>query len=92
MIRQAGDTVRKVEASVQDLLVAYKPRHDSEMRHLGVPLLSHDSGWGLAYDLSGKNLMAQWKLSQTQLGGTTIDYQAFVSESGQVSVTLQTRF
>lgn len=92
MLRSAGESVRKVESSVQDVLVAYKPRHDSEMRRVGVPLVSSESGLGLAYDLSGKNLMAQWKFSQSNLGSTTVNYRAFVSESGQVSFTISSNF
>ena len=93
MIRNATTTVRQVETSVQDLLVTYKPRHDSEMRRVGVPLISSsDTGLGLAYDLSGKNLMAQWNFNQSNLGSTTVNYRAFLSESGQVSFTVSSRF
>lgn len=93
MIRNAGTSVRKVESSVQDVFVAYKPRHDSEMRRVGVPLVSSaDTGLGLAYDLSGKNLMAQWKFSQSNLGGGSVNYRAFVSETGQVSFTVSSNF
>ena len=66
MLRSAGESVRKVESSVQDVLVAYKPRHDSEMRRVGVPLVSSESGLGLAYDLSGvpaanrESVVAAW--------------------------------
>ena len=93
MIRNATTTVRQVESSVQDVLVVYKPRHDRETRRLGVPLISSGAtGLGLAYDLSGKNLMAQWNFSQTQLGNTSVNYRAFLSESGQVSFTVSSRF
>ena len=93
LIRNATTTVRQVETSVQDVLVTYQPRHDSEMRRVGVPLLaSSATGLGLAYDLAGKNLMAQWNFSPSNLGNTSVRYRAFLSESGQVSFTVSSRF
>jgi hypothetical protein len=93
MLVRADSTLKSVESSVKGYLVAFKPRMDSEARRVGVPLASFaDNTLNLAYDLGNKNVMAQWTFAQSKVLGNEVRYQAFVNESGNASLVLNSRF
>jgi hypothetical protein len=93
MLVRADSTLKSVETSVKGYLVAFKPRMDSEARRVGVPLASFaDNTVHLAYDVGNKNVMAQWTFAQSKVMGGEVRYQAFVNESGNASLVLNSRF
>ena len=66
---------------------------DGDSARLGIPLASFAEGQlNVAYDLSGRNVMAQWNFAQTSAFGTKINYRAYVGESGMVSLGVSSRF
>lgn len=93
MLDRAEGTVRQAESALKEVFVAYKARHDTEQWRLGLPLVTHaGSGLGMAYDMTGKNMMAQWKHSTPAVGGGSTDYRAFVGDAGQFAVSVSRRF
>jgi len=93
MLVRADGTLKSVETSLKGYLVAFKPRMDSEARRVGVPLASFaDNTVHLAYDVGNKNVMAQWTFAQSKAMGGEVRYQAFVNESGNASLVLNSRF
>lgn len=93
MLDRADTAVRQVESSLKEVFVAYKTRHDTEQWRLGLPLVTFGgNGLGVAYDVSGKSMMAQWKHSTPTFDGGSLDYRAFVGETGQLAFTLSRRF
>jgi len=93
MLVRADGTLKGVETSLKGYLVAFKPRMDSEARRVGVPLASFaDNTVHLAYDVGNKNVMAQWTFAQSKAMGGEVRYQAFVNESGNASLVLNSRF
>ena len=58
----------------------------------GVAGVDAEGQLNVAYDLSGRNVMAQWNFAQTSAFGTKINYRAYVGESGMVSLGVSSRF
>ena len=84
---------QSIEASLQNTLVAFDTRHDGARKKLGVALPSFsNSPLELAYDPSGKSLMAQWRSVYTTAAGQSFQYQAFVSESGAIHFVISSKF
>jgi len=93
MLKKADTTLKGLENSLKDYAVALKPRADSEQRHVGLPLATlGDDNLHLAYDLATKSMAAQWSFVQTKVLGHTLQYQAFVGESGAASLLMSMRF
>ena len=90
---QVRDSRMKLEASVKDYLVVFNANQDVDQARLGIPLASFAEGRvNFAYDISGRNLMAQWNFAQTSAYGNKIRYHAYVGDSGVVSLAVSTRF
>ena len=90
---QAVQARSQIENSVSNFLVplnGYSPTN--QQQHLGMPVASTgDDRLHIAYDLSGKGLVAQWNLIQTTVEGQRFDYQAQVGETGAVRFVINTR-
>lgn len=83
----------KIESSLKDYLVVFDAPNTSDGSRLGVPLVSlADNTLNLAYDSTGKGLMAQWKLFQTDERGNKLNYQAYLGSAGAVSLVISARF
>lgn len=83
----------RLEASLKDYLVAFDSQLSKERYRVGLPLASFaNKQVDVAYDLSGKNVMAQWRFAQSSAAGQRFDYQAYVGASGSVSLVLSSRF
>lgn len=92
-LAHAAQTRNKLESSLKDYLVAFNPQFVNERVHVGVPLASFaNNRLDFAYDLAGKNVMAQWRLVQPTSYGQRWDYQAYVSGAGTVSFVISARF
>jgi len=93
MASQARDSRVKLESSMKDFLVVFDTHQDGDRARLGIPLASFAEGQlNVAYDLAGRNVMAQWNFAQTSAFGTKINYRAYVGESGMVSLGVSSRF
>ncbi|APW43851.1 hypothetical protein [Rhodoferax saidenbachensis] len=93
LVLDAGNTRGKVESSLKGYLVAFDSRAESRRLKVGLPLASFaDDTVQIAYDLGGKNVMAQWKFAQSQAMGQKFNYQAYVGESGTVNFVVSSRF
>lgn len=93
MVSHARDSRTKLESSVKDYLVVFNSHQDMDRARVGIPLASFADGTvNLAYDVSGRNVMAQWTFAQTSAYGNKINYRAYVGDSGVVSVAVSTRF
>ncbi len=93
MVLEADGARRKAEASLGQYLVAFDSRYDSNRKQVGLPLASlADDTLHLAYDPSGKNVMAQWRFAQTSAMGQKFNYQAYVGESGVVNFVISSKF
>ena len=93
MVLEADNTRNKVESSLKGYLVAFDSRTESRRVKVGLPLASFaDDTVQIAYDLGGKNVMAQWKFAQSQAMGQKLDYQAYVGNSGTVNFVISSRF
>ena len=78
----ARDSRVKLESSVKDYLVVFNSRQDLDRARLGIPLASFaDGAVNIAYDLSGRNVMAQWTFAQSSAYGNKIKYRAYVGDS-----------
>lgn len=92
-LTRADQTRSSLERSLKDFLVAFDGRMANERIRVGLPLASlANNRLDLAYDLAGKNVMAQWHFAQTTFGGNRLDYKAYVGPTGGVSMVLSTRF
>lgn len=92
-LARANQARSGLEMSLKDYLVAFDGRMVNERLRVGLPLASlANNRLDLAYDLAGKNVMAQWHFAQTSVGGNRLDYKAYVGASGGVSMVLSTRF
>jgi hypothetical protein len=93
LVSDAGHTRSKVESSLKGYLVAFDSRSESRRLKVGLPLASFaDDTVQIAYDVGGKNVMAQWKFAQSQAMGQKLNYQAYVGESGTVNFVISSRF
>ncbi len=93
LLVQADNTKRKIANSVEGYLVAYNASHVDNRWHVGVPLASFsDTGLSLAYDLSGKNVMAQWKFAQKTIGHNVLEYKAYLGDAGNANLVISSRF
>jgi len=89
----ARDSRVKLESSVKDYLVVFNSHQDLDRARVGIPLASFaDGAFNIAYDLSGRNVMAQWTFAQSSAYGNKINYRAYVGDSGVVSLAVSTRF
>lgn len=92
-LAHAAQSRNKLESSLKDYLVAFNPQFVNERPRVGVPLASFaNNRLDFAYDLSGKSVMAQWRLVQPAANGQRWDYQAYVGASGTVSFVISARF
>jgi len=93
LVSDADNARKKAEASLGEYLVAFDSRYDSNRKRVGLPLGSFaDDTLHIAYDLSGKNVMAQWRFAQSSALGQKLNYQAYVGESGVVNFVISTKF
>ena len=92
-LAKADQTRSSLEASLKDYLVAFDSQLVEERYRVGLPLASlANNQVELAYDLSGKNVMAQWRFAQSATNGKRLDYHAYVGASGAMSLVLSSRF
>jgi len=92
-LAKADQTRNGLEASLKDYLVAFDSQLVKERYRVGLPLASFaNKQIDVAYDLSAKNVMAQWRFAQSTTSGQRFDYQAYVGASGGVSLVLSSRF
>lgn len=93
MLKKADTTLKGLENSLKDYVVALKPRNDSDRHHVGLPLVSMgEDKLHIAYDLATKSMAAQWRFAQAKVLGQTLQYQAFMGESGAASLQMSMRF
>ena len=93
LLAKADSDRKSIELSLQNTLVAFDTRHDGGRKKLGVALTSFShSPLELAYDPSGKSLMAQWRSVYTTAAGQSFQYQAFVGESGAINFVISSKF
>jgi hypothetical protein len=93
MHSEMASSRQKIASSVDGYLVAFDSKHDGFQKRVGLPLTTFgDSPVGLAYDLTGKNLMAQWNLSQGNSRGDKLNYRAFLGQTGDVSFVIRASF
>lgn len=89
----ADQSRNRLEVSLKDYLVAFDSQLAKERHRVGLPLASFaNNRLDFAYDLSGKNVMAQWHLNQPTAYGQRWDYQAYVGASGTFSFVISSRF
>lgn len=93
MLSDANTSFRRIESSLSDYLVAFNSGQDGGRRRLGLPLASlGDSGFKVAYDLSGKSVMAQWTYSQVSPKGNSLNFQTYLGQSGGLNFVLRADF
>jgi len=93
LVSHARDSRTKLEASVKDYLVVFNSHQDLDRARVGIPLASFADGTvNLAYDVSGRNVMAQWTFAQSSAYGNKVNYRAYFGDSGVVSLAVSTRF
>lgn len=93
LLSDANTSLRRMEASLSDYLVAFNSSQDGGRRRLGLPLASlGDSGFKVAYDLSGKSVMAQWTYSQVSPKGNSLNFQTYLGQSGGLNFVLRAVF
>jgi hypothetical protein len=93
LVSEADNTRSKVASSLKGYLVAFDSRTESRRLKVGLPLASFaDDTVQIAYDLGGKNVMAQSKFAQSQAMGHKLNYQAYVGEAGTVNFVISSRF
>ncbi len=84
---------KKLELILKTYLVAFDSRHDRVRKRVGLPLASFLNGQGsIAYDFAGQNVMAQWRLSSSNLMGKKLNYHAYLGESGAIQFVIRTDF
>ncbi|MDT7518569.1 hypothetical protein RAE19_07600 [Rhodoferax sp. TBRC 17660] len=78
---------------LHNTVVAFDTRYDGARKKIGVSLTSFsNSPLELAYDPTGKSLIAQWRSVHTTAAGQSFQYQAFVGESGAINFVLSSKF
>ena len=93
LLPEADNSRQRIETSLKNYLVAFDSRHDSNRKRLGLPLASSsDKLFNIAYDLSGRSVMVQWKFAQSSAYGNKVNYHAYVGEAGTVSLAISTNF
>ncbi|MBT9505370.1 hypothetical protein [Rhodoferax sp.] len=93
LVSDAHASLRRIEASLSDYLVAFSPGLDGDRRRLGLPLASvANRGFKVAYDLSGKGVMAQWTYSQVSAKGNSWNFHTYLGQSGGLSFVLRADF
>lgn len=93
LLARADADRRSIEMSLQNTLVAFDTRHDGGRKKIGVSLSSFtNSPLELAYDPTGKSLMAQWRSVHTTAAGQSFQYQAFVGETGVINFVISSKF
>lgn len=93
LVSDAHASLRRIEASLSDYLVAFGPGLDGDPRRPGLPLASVvDRGFKVAYDLSGKSVMAQWTYSQVSAKGSRLNFHTYLAQSGGLNFVLRADF
>lgn len=93
IVMKIDDSRRELEASLKDYLVAVDTRSDQSRKTVGLTLTNFSgSPLAVAYDPSGKSMMAQWRSEVKTLSGQVFQYQAFVGEGGAVNFVISSRF
>ena len=78
---------------LHNTVVAFDTRYDGTYKKIGVSLTSFsNSPLELAYDPTGKSLIAQWRSVHTTAAGQSFQYQAFVGESGAINFVVSSKF
>ena len=78
---------------LHNTVVAFDTRYDGARKKIGVSLTSFsNSPLELAYDPTGKSLIAQWRSVYTTAAGQSFQYQAFVGESGAINFVVSSKF
>ncbi|MDT7523631.1 hypothetical protein RAE21_14660 [Rhodoferax sp. TBRC 17198] len=78
---------------LHNTVVAFDTRYDGARKKIGVSLTSFsNSPLELAYDPTGKSLIAQWRSVHTTAAGQSFQYQAFVGESGAINFVVSSKF
>lgn len=78
---------------MHNTVVAFDTRYDGARKKIGVSLTSFsNSPLELAYDPTGKSLIAQWRSVHTTAAGQSFQYQAFVGESGAINFVVSSKF
>ncbi len=90
---EVDQSIKNFETNLRDYFVAFDSRHDSNRKRVGLPLTSFAGGmFNVAYDISGRSLMAQWKIAQSSAYGNKISYHAYLGESGMINIAASTHF
>jgi hypothetical protein len=93
LVMKIDDSRRELEASLKEYLVAVDTRPDQSRKKVGLTLTTFSgSPLAVAYDPSGKSMMAQWRSEITTSSGQVFQYQAFVGEAGAVNFVISSRF
>jgi hypothetical protein len=93
LLSEVDNSIKNIESNLKDYFVAFDSRHDSNRKRVGLPLTSFADGmFSVAYDISGRSLMAQWKIAQSSAYGNKISYHAYLGESGMVNFGVSTHF
>jgi hypothetical protein len=93
LVMKIDDSRRELEASLKDYLVAVDTRPDLSSKKVGLTLTNFSgSPLAVAYDPSGKSMMAQWRSEVKTSSGQVFQYQAFVGEAGAVNFVISSRF
>jgi hypothetical protein len=93
LVMKIDDSRRELEASLKEYLVAADTRPDQSRKKVGLTLTTFSgSPLAVAYDPSGKSMMAQWRSEITTASGQVFQYQAFVGEAGAVNFVISSRF
>ncbi len=78
---------------LHNTVVAFDTRYDGTHKKIGVSLTSFsNSPLELAYDPTGKSLIAQWRSVHTTAAGQSFQYQAFVGETGAINFVVSSKF
>lgn len=84
---------KKMELILRTYLVAFDYRHDGDRKHVGLPLVTFSNGQGsIAYDLAGRNVIALWRLSSSNMFGEKLNYHACLGGSGSIQFVIKTDF
>jgi hypothetical protein len=93
LVIKIDDSRRELEASLKEYLVAVDTRPDQSRKLVGLTLTTFSgSPLAVAYDPSGKSMMAQWRSEVKTSSGQVFQYQAFVGEAGAVNFVISSRF
>jgi len=93
LLSEVDNSIKDIESNLKEYFVAFDSRHDSNRKRVGLPLTSFADGmFSVALDISGRSLMAQWKIAQSSAYGNKISYHAYLGESGMVNFAVSTHF